>query len=144
MLSKMCRIAIRAVIFLSKENQQKQYISLKEIAEGIDSSLHTVGKIMQALVHDKIVGSLKGPNGGFYINDQQKELPIMKIVVAIEGYDNFFSQCGLGLHKCSAQHPCPIHVHFEPAKKQIERLFTERKVGELSEVVGEGDAFLKG
>lgn len=144
MLSKMCRIAIKAVIFLSSKEGEKQYISLKEVAEGIDSSLHTVGKTMQALVHDGIIGSLKGPNGGFYITEEQKQLPIMKIVIAIEGHDNFFSQCGLGLHKCSAQHPCPIHSHFEPAKKLIEKLFTERKVGELSAVVGEGDAFLRG
>lgn len=140
----MCKIAIKAVIYLCVKSDDKRYIGLKEVAKGIDSSEHTVGKILQSLVHNEIIGSIKGPSGGFYITEKQKELPIMKIVVAIDGRENFFSQCGLGLSKCSATHPCPIHKHFEPVKKQIETIFTERRVGELSKVVDEGLAFLVG
>lgn len=96
----MCQTAIKAVIFLCSQSKDKNYVGIKQVATAIDSSEHTVGKLLQSLVKEKIIGSLKGPSGGFFITEEQQQLPILKIVEAIDGREKF-TECGLGLSKCS-------------------------------------------
>lgn len=141
MLSKMCQTGIKAVIFLCSQSKLQKYAGIKQIAAAIDSSEHSVGKILQALVRDKIIGSLKGPSGGFFITAEQEALPIMKIVEAIDGREKFM-ECGLGLSRCSVHHPCPIHHQYEAIRSEMERVFREKKVGELCHAVHIGAAYL--
>ena len=126
MLSYTCKTAIKAVIYLASKGEQYEKAGMKEIASHIHASEHTVGKILQTLARQGLINSTKGPSGGFYINDSQRAQPIIKIVESIEG-DQVFKSCGLGLSKCSASHPCPIHDEYKIARDLIENLFREKK-----------------
>ena len=108
MLSVTCKAAIKAVIYIGSQKDANAKSSIKEIAQYIDENEHTVGKLLQKLVKKNIINSVKGPNGGFYITDKQKEKKIIVIVQAIDG-EEVFNQCGLGLSKCSASfiYSCP-------------------------------------
>ncbi len=112
MLSLTCKTAVKAVIYLAMKFESGHKSSVAEISEHIDASGHTVGKLLQTLVKSEIICSSKGPNGGFYITEKQTSQSVIKIVEAIDGKD-VFNQCGLGLSKCSASHPCPIHNDFK-------------------------------
>jgi Rrf2 family protein len=143
MLSKTCKIAIKAVIYLCSKFETKGNAGIKEIAEFIDASEHTVGKILQTLVKHNVIKSMKGPTGGFYISEDQKKQPIINIVEAIDGKQIFIS-CGLGLSQCSAKHPCPIHEEYKEVRDMMERLFREKNVQNLCEPVSNGLAYLLG
>jgi Rrf2 family protein len=143
MLSNTCKTAIKAVIFLCSKFDTKGNASLKEIAEYINANEHTVGKILQILVKQNIIKSMKGPSGGFYISKEQQEQPIINIVEAIDGKE-IFSSCGLGLSKCSSSHPCPIHDEYKKARDIIEKLFTQKRVLDLCKPVNMGLAYLIG
>ena len=143
MLSLTCKTAIKAVIYLSSKSVNGEKVGLKEIAEHINASEHTVGKTLQTLVRHGIINSLKGPTGGFYISEAQQNQPISNIVETIEGKE-IFKECGLGLSKCSAQHPCPIHNEYKVARELIEQLFREKKVKDLCDPVTNGIAYLVG
>lgn len=143
MLSLTCKTAIKAVIYLSSKSREGQKTSIKEISGPIAASEHTVGKILQLLARRKIINSLKGPNGGFYMDEEQQQLPIIHIVKAIEG-DAIFQECGLGLSKCSASHPCPIHTEYKVARDRMKKIFKENKVADLCESVAGGLAYLIG
>ena len=143
MLSLTCKTAIKAVIYLSSKSESGEKASLKEIADRINASEHTVGKILQLLARRRIINSLKGPSGGFYLNEEQQEQPIINVVEAIEG-DGVFQECGLGLSKCSASHPCPIHDEYKVARELMEKIFRERKVRVLCNSVTDGLAYLIG
>ncbi|HRP44142.1 MAG TPA: Rrf2 family transcriptional regulator [Ginsengibacter sp.] len=143
MLSKMCKTAIKAVIFLCSQTDKDAYVGIKQIADAINSSEHTVGKILQSLVKGGIINSIKGPSGGFFITEAQGSLPLIKIVEAIDGREKF-TECGLGLSKCSASHPCPIHHLYEPIRNGMERVFREKKVCDLCHRVNMGEAYLAG
>lgn len=143
MLSKTCKTAIKAVIYLCSKFDIKENAGIKEIAEFIDASEHTVGKILQTLVKQNVIKSLKGPTGGFYISEEQKKQPIINIVEAIDGKQIFVS-CGLGLSQCSAKHPCPIHDEYKKVREQMEKLFREKNVQNLCEPVSNGLAYLLG
>lgn len=143
MLSLTCKTAIKAVIYLTSKSETGEKTSIKEIAGFIDASEHTVGKMLQTLVKDKVINSSKGPNGGFYIDSKQKNQSIINVVVAIDGKD-VFKKCGLGLSKCSATHPCPIHNDYSLIRNLFEKLCREKKMSDLCTPVSDGLAYLFG
>lgn len=143
MLSISCKTGIKAVIYLSGKSEVGEKAGVNEIAEQINASAHTVGKILQLLARKKIVNSVKGPSGGFYLSEAQQEQSMIKIVEAIEG-DGIFKGCGLGLSKCSASRPCPIHDEYKIARELMEKIFRERKVRGLCHSVSQGLAYLRG
>ncbi|MBA2250662.1 MAG: Rrf2 family transcriptional regulator [Chitinophagaceae bacterium] len=143
MLSLTCKIAIKAVIYLASKAETGERAGILEIAEYINASEHTVGKILQSLVKEKVIGSAKGPSGGFYITKQQQKLPIINIIEAIDGKE-VFKECGLGLSKCSASHPCPIHNDYKEGRDLMENLFKRKRIADLCEPVKGGLAYLIG
>jgi Rrf2 family protein len=143
MLSNTCKSAIKAVIYLCSKFESGQNAGIKEVAEYINANEHTVGKILQILVKRKVINSLKGPTGGFYITKEQQKQPIINIIESIDGKE-IFTSCGLGLTQCSSKHPCPIHNDYKKARDIIEKLFREKNVLDLCEPVNNGIAYLMG
>lgn len=143
MLSLTCKTAIKAVIYLASKFESGEKSGIKEIAEFIDASEHSVGKMLQTLVKDEVINSAKGPTGGFYITAIQKNQPIIKIIDAIDGKE-VFEQCGLGLSKCSATRPCPIHNDYKIVRDQFKSLCQQKKLSDLCETVNDGIAYLIG
>ncbi|HZW64134.1 MAG TPA: Rrf2 family transcriptional regulator [Hanamia sp.] len=143
MLSKTCKSAIKAVVYLCSKYGSGENTSIKEVADVINASEHTVGKLLQTLVKQDIIKSLKGPTGGFYISKAQRNQPIINIVEAIDGKE-IFKECGLGLSQCSAKHPCPIHNGYKEVRESLEKLFREKNVLSLCEPVNNGLAYLIG
>ena len=142
MLSLTCKTAIKAVIYLSCKSNEGEKAGIKEIAEKIDASEHTVGKTLQSLAKQGIINSLKGPTGGFFLNEAQQNQPVYTIIETVDG-KSVFKTCGLGLGKCSDKHPCPIHNDYKVAKDIIEKLFREKRVKDLCASVNSGEAHLK-
>lgn len=143
MLSYTCKTAVKAVIFLATRYDTGEKTGIREIAEYIDASEHTVGKMLQTLVRQNVINSLKGPAGGFYLSAGQFQQTIINIVEAIDG-ENIFKGCGLGLSRCSAAHPCPIHNDYKKARDILENIFKTKKVKDLCDPVSNGFAYLIG
>ncbi len=143
MLSLTCKTAIKAGIYLASKLETGEKSGIKEIAEYIDASEHTVGKMLQTLVKENVINSSKGPNGGFYINSKQYKQPIINIVFAIDGKE-VFNQCGLGLSKCSASHPCPIHEEYKVVRELFKKICLDKKISNLCDPVNSGLAYLVG
>lgn len=143
MLSLTCKTAIKAVIYLASNSESEEKASIKEIAEFINASEHTVGKLLQTLVKEEVINSAKGPTGGFYINEKQKNQPILNIIDAIDGKE-VFEQCGLGLSKCSATHPCPIHDDYKIIRDRFKTMCRQKKVSDLCDTINQGLTYLIG
>lgn len=143
MLSLSCKAAIKAVIFLGLKYETGERFSIKDVASHINENEHTIGKILQKLVKQHIIYSVKGPNGGFYISQKQIQQPIINIVEAIDGRE-IFKQCGLGLAKCSESHPCPFHNDFKPVRELFKKMCEEKKIIDLYLNVNQGMSFLTG
>jgi len=143
MLSLTCKTAIKAVIYLASKFETGERAGIKEIAEFIDASEHTVGKMLQTLVKEEVINSAKGPNGGFYITARQKNQSILSVIVAIDGKE-VFDQCGLGLSKCSATHPCPIHNDYKEVRDLFKAMCQQKRISDLCSTVNDGLAYLIG
>ncbi|MDH5397269.1 MAG: Rrf2 family transcriptional regulator [Cyclobacteriaceae bacterium] len=143
MLSNKCKYAFRAVLYLAVEGHEKDRLNSISIAESLNIPVPYMGKILQELAKKRIITSSKGPNGGFYLREENYSLPLMKIVEAIDGLD-VFNQCGLGLTSCSSEHPCPIHDDFKVGRDHLSSLFQTKTIAHITEEIKIKDYFLVG
>ena len=73
MLSNASKYAIKAILYLAENSNSKNKISVKDITKVLDVPSPFLAKILQQLVKSKLISSTKGPNGGFYLDDKNKE-----------------------------------------------------------------------
>lgn len=142
MFSKTCEYAIRAMIFIAQKSKDGSKVGIKEIASGIDSPEHFIAKILQELCRRKLLQSLKGPNGGFYLDGEAFKCSLADIVKVIDG-DKLFIGCGLGLKQCSETHPCPMHHEFKSIRKNMQTMLERAKLNEFTEELEKCLTFLK-
>jgi len=142
MFSKSCEYAIKAMIFVAQKSKDETRVSVKDIAKGTDAPEHFIAKIMQDLSRRKLIHSVKGPNGGFYMDANDLKNSISDIVKAIDG-DSIYSDCVLGLKACSEKNPCPVHFEYKEIKKNLIKMIEHSTIGEFNEKLDSGKFFLK-
>ena len=119
MFSKSCKYGIKATLYIAQKSQHDERVSLKEIADAINSPIAFTAKILQILAKATIINSTKGPNGGFEIDKARlPNISIYQIVQAIDG-NRLLDGCVLGLNVCNADEPCPMHNEFVIIRKQL-------------------------
>jgi len=134
MLSQTCKYAIRAIIYIAK-NSKDAKVGIKKISEELNIPAPFLGKILQTLTKRKILSSTKGPNGGFFLNKEAKEISILDIMEVIDGLD-YFNTCLIGLKSCSdGKAFCPTHSKYHPIRQQIYKLFKTETIQNLLDEV---------
>ena len=141
MISKACKYGIRAAVFVASKAESGVKLNVKDIAKEVDAPEAFTAKILQILNKHRIITSLKGPYGGFYIERFQMEQPIINIVNAIDGM-SIFKECGLGLKQCSETHPCPLHFQYKIAREALLNAFQQTTVGHLAREINGGTSFI--
>jgi Rrf2 family protein len=142
MLSKTSEYALRSVIYIAMQSDENHKIGIKEIAKELELPLHFTGKILQDLVRKGLIASVKGPNGGFFLNHDPSDMTIMDVVRVVDGMEAF-KRCGLGLKNCSDVHPCPLHTDFKHYRDGIAKLFSHKTIRDLVLEIERGHAFIK-
>ncbi|MCL6524525.1 MAG: Rrf2 family transcriptional regulator [Thermoflavifilum sp.] len=132
MFSKSCEYAIRAVIYIAHQSRNGKKVSIREVAQGIDSPLHFIAKILQYLSKRNIIQSTKGPNGGFYLDKRAMKQTLEDVVIAMDG-DQVFEGCALGLRYCSESRPCPLHEEFKQIREQIRYSLQSTTIAQFAE-----------
>jgi len=142
MFSRTTEYALRAVIYIAQKSSEDKKPGLSEIAKAIDSPQSFTAKILQLLTSgNKLISSVRGPNGGFYITEKSKKLPVRAILKAMEE-DEVLEKCVLGLAKCSETKPCPMHLQYKSIKKQLITLFETKTIKDLADEMVTGDVFI--
>lgn len=141
MFSKTFGYALRAVVLVAQLGQNGRKLGLQEISDQLEIPHHFLGKIMQDMVKHGIVDSLKGPTGGFFANKQTPKIPIWEVLKVTDG-SLVFETCALGIQRCNAAAPCPLHGDFAVCRNGMQQVFSEKTIGDLAENVAAGLAFL--
>lgn len=143
MFSKACEYGIKASLFIAEQSRQGERVSLKQIAEAIDSPTAFTAKILQQLSRNKLVRSVKGPSGGYEIDRLQQQLiQLADIVKAIDG-DQVYRGCGLGLKECNEARPCPVHQDFKEIRERLRKMLETTSLQQLADGLLEGTTFLR-
>ena len=141
MFSKACQYGIKSVIYIWKQSQNGQKVGAKEIASFVDAPEPFTAKILQDLVRKKIIGSQKGPTGGFYVGKEHEAFTLKDLVEVIDG-DNLFNGCSLGLDQCSESNPCPLHREIKQIRSGVIHMLTKKSLKQLAEEVESGETVL--
>lgn len=143
MFSKSTEYALRATIYIAQRGSSENKLGIKEISEATDTPASFTAKILQVLTRDnKIVSSVRGPHGGFYLTEEAKKLPVRSILEAM-GEDDVLKRCILGLNRCSEDKPCPMHAEYKCIKHDLMRLFESKTIEQLSSDTSGGHVFIK-
>lgn len=97
MFSKACEYALRAVLYIYIKGTDGARLGIPEIAKEIDAPIAYTAKILQTLTREGVISSIKGPNGGFFVDPQAKPVTLADIVKAMYGNEDVLHTCVLGL-----------------------------------------------
>lgn len=142
MFSKSTEYALRATIYIAQKSSEDKKLGIEAIAKATDTPRSFTAKILQALTRDnKVVSSVRGPNGGFYMTEKAKKLPVRSILDAM-GEDEILEKCILGLNQCSEAKPCPMHAQYKSIKLQLIKLFETKTIQQLAADIKDGEIFI--
>ncbi|GAA4281932.1 RrF2 family transcriptional regulator [Gaetbulibacter aestuarii] len=108
MFSNSSKYAIKAVLFLAIHSDENNKIMVKDIADPINVPQAYIAKLLQELAKHKLISSTRGPKGGFFLSQDDKQGNVLDIIKVIDD-DKKLNSCMLSLKFCNASNPCPIH-----------------------------------
>lgn len=132
MFNKETEYALRGLVYIKLQNLKGRKPGTVEIAKEIEAPQFFTAKILQRIVRVGLLRSHKGKNGGFFFDEKEPDLPLVKLISATEG-DKSFSGCGFGLKHCDAENPCPLHEKYAPIRESINKLIGEETVQSLAD-----------
>ncbi len=132
MFSKSCEYGLRAVIFIAQQTTQNNKVSLSTISEEINSPQAFTAKILQQLTRNDIVKSIKGPYGGFIIEEEKMNTRLSEVVSVLDG-DSIYTGCGLGLKQCDASSPCPLHFKFVEIRNNLKDMLENTSLKSIAD-----------
>lgn len=142
MFSKACEYALKAIIYIATQSLDNKRVKIGDVATNTNSPHAFTAKIMGTLNKHNIVNSVKGPYGGFEIdNNRMKQIKISEIVSIIDG-DSIYNGCGLGLSECDANAPCPLHEHFVSIRSELKQMLEQTSIFDLATKLKAGESTL--
>ncbi len=141
MLSTSSKYALKAVLYLAVNASETHKILAADISGPTNIPKPYLSKILQDLSRHGIVSSIRGPKGGFYLNDANKAVKLMAIIQIMDG-DYRLSSCMLSLKDCNALHPCPLHDLVGNAKTNFVKNLESTTVEDLVADIKNGKSFL--
>jgi Rrf2 family protein len=140
MLSNSTKYAVKAVLYLALYSNENQKILAKDIGKSISVPQAYLSKLLQELSRHNIVSSTKGPKGGFFLTNENRNNPLIKIVDVIEGHQKIQS-CLLSLESCNQKRPCPLHDLVAPSKKKLLKSLQRKTIAQISSDIEKGISF---
>jgi Rrf2 family protein len=131
MFNKETEYALRGLVYIQIQNLRGRKPGVAEIAKEIDAPPFFTAKILQRIVRQGFVKSLKGKGGGFYFDLDKPDLPIKDLIVATEG-GTLLSGCGFGLRHCDINNPCPLHEKYSFIRDAINSLVSSETIQTLA------------
>ncbi|MCK8521156.1 Rrf2 family transcriptional regulator [Aquimarina sp. D1M17] len=142
MFSKSCEYGLRAIIFIAQQTSQNNKVSLSTISDEINSPQAFTAKVLQQLTKNNLVKSIKGPYGGFVIEEEKMNTKLSEVVRVLDG-DAIYTGCGLGLKQCDANSPCPLHHKFVAIRNDLRHMLENTSLKTLANDLNADLATLK-
>jgi Rrf2 family protein len=127
--SKSFGYAVRGVLYIALQDN-KRHVQAKEIATVLAVPRHFMGKILKRLAKENILSSVKGPSGGFAINEHTIKTPLIRLLAITEGLSTL-ETCTLKFNKCDSVKPCPIHFEMEKLRKELKQILSTKTIDSL-------------
>jgi Rrf2 family protein len=128
MLSKKCKYAIHALVYLAERYQQGP-VHIQEIAEKQRISKKFLEAILLELRNAKILHSKKGKGGGYYLYKKPQDVNLIEIIRLMDGAIamlpcvslNYYEPC----EECHDERSCGIRDAFLGVRDETLRILSE-------------------
>jgi Rrf2 family protein len=128
MLSKKCKYAIHALVYLAERYQQGP-VHIQEIAEKQHIPKKFLEAILLELRNAKILHSKKGKGGGYYLYKKPDEVNLIEIIRLMDGAIamlpcvslNYYEAC----EECRDEKICGIRDAFMGVRDETLRILSE-------------------
>ena len=114
MISKTSLQVIKALLALA-ELPLGETEGVGSIAKKIRAPENYLGKVLQRLVHEGVVISQKGKNGGFRLAKTSAQIRLYDIVSSLEDLKRW-EGCFMGKSSCLDSSPCCAHERWAVAR----------------------------
>ena len=131
MFNKETEYALRGLVYIQLQNSKGNNPGTDEISREIEAPHFFTAKILQRLVKQGFIRSIKGKGGGFYFDKGKDAIPIKDLVSATEGNKIIYG-CGFGLKNCDSTNPCPLHEKYSPIRDAIYNLLSTETIQSLA------------
>lgn len=138
MLSASCHYGLQAMLHIACNSNHNKNVDLKSIASTQQIPSHYLSKILQLLVRQKLLISMKGPTGGYQLAREADSITLLDVIEVIDGLDAF-SKCGIFNGACNEKHQCSIHEHYRKSMEDIRQLYKDAKVNTYKSMIDECD-----
>jgi len=109
--------AVRCVLYLAQKRLQRTIVD--EIAQRMHIPKHYLAKILQRLVREGIVESVRGIKGGYHLLRTPKEITLLDIIGTIQGSVPV-NVCAIDKRRCQMSSACSVHPVWVDIRKDIE------------------------
>ncbi len=115
--SKSTQNAVSILTHIAQSGEEK-LSTVRDVSMATGISEPTVAKTLQVLAKKGILGSKKGPGGGFYLVVSPDLVTLGRILGAVEGRE-LFSDCIAGLGSCNVENRSPLHEKWKVVKQEL-------------------------
>jgi len=134
MLSKKCKYAIHALVYLGERYQQGP-VHIQEIAEKQHIPKKFLEAILLELRNAKILLSKKGKGGGYYLYKHPDDVNLMDIIRLMDGAIamlpcvslNYYESC----EECHEEKTCGIREAFIGVRDETLRILSESTLSRI-------------
>lgn len=136
MLSKKCKYAIHALVYLAERYQQGP-VHIQDIAEEQHIPKKFLEAILLELRNAKILHSKKGKGGGYYLYRKPEDVNLMEIMRLMDGAIamlpcvsiNYYEPC----EECRDEKNCGIRDVFIGVRDDTLRILSESTLAQILE-----------
>jgi Rrf2 family protein len=134
MLSKKCKYAIHALVYLGEKFEQGP-VQIQEISDKKHIPKKFLEAILLELRHAKILHSKKGKGGGYYLHKRPEDVNLVDVIRLIDGAVamlpcvslNYYEPC----EECRNEKTCGIRDSFIGVRDETLRILTQSTLARI-------------
>ena len=119
MITRETDYAIRATLYLAKQEDLAASVSTAELSEAMTIPYRFLRKIVTKLVAAGLIVSRRGKGGGLSLGLAPQDISLMQIIHAVDPDAVLLNRCVLDVKQCDRSPSCGIHVELARMQKQL-------------------------
>ncbi|RME76708.1 MAG: Rrf2 family transcriptional regulator [Planctomycetota bacterium] len=127
--SKKVEYALIALLYL--EDSKEEFVSAKEIGRRFQIPQDILGKVLQSLSGAKILGSIRGSRGGYYLLKPLEEISVHEVVSAVDRPINLVDCADEEGCQCAQASFCNIQNPMLVLQEKLVRFFSQLTLKDL-------------
>lgn len=131
-MSTKARYAVTAMLDLALSSDNNAPVPLSEIAQRQSISLSYLEQLFALLRRAKLVNSVRGANGGYYLNLPAKDIAVVKIIKSVNE-PMHATGCHGSEHGCLGASRCITHNLWQDLTTQIHSFLASVSLQDLVE-----------